>query len=772
MSSYVPISLNENSGATDRVVSIEKVPFVSAPPLSFLNSYEETITANPVYYDPFKPELSNVTSVTYTISRAINVLSDRTVALRHNGRTVDMEIFVDNYRYIPKEPIVALYSPAPVLPKIREGDFYNRSTTAYIYKDVDVPRASNKIWDGRYSRCVDLNGYDVSNHDRLPEVLAEVASKLDNATQLYMVMPVAGMATTVSPPKKDPYAATYRVKIQQFIALHYNSIALTRHPKGQAETDLYQELPQEDGDKKFKLQERFVAAVLDGPYFVKWANVYRYVDTAPDPDDDCGHKIIEYDQDGDAVIVLGHMCGMEPPPVPPEEDDPAVDTAITKLNNNYLIYCAPQEITTTPSVTGNIVIPYVSGSEYIYQFFINVPETDGDRIVAVIVLNGIPAGVYVYIDEYAYPANGLMYEFEVSNPPEYLTFKFKGDIIPPAIIEVEITYLSVVCTPQCFTRSIGFSDPLSAEWDIYKAYTEGVYTGATYDVDTSGGYWRATLTYGGNPEGYAANIIWYNGWAYTPSHPDEIITLIFSAEVRLVETNATGGSFPFKLSAVQNNVEVGSVILEVSGASNWTLRTGSGGVTLPTTPGSPIKFYLQRYNSDSGPTGAYFETITDHRNAQLTINIGCDIDTNNPDFDCNGVNSGTHLFGTYVSMGGAGELGSYETYYCNGGCGVVFYWRTVNPIPDYVDGDAIDLVVDGDFWYAKHKSILYGVDFIYSWNYSALDTNCNRGYPAGPFSPHGNGIKYRPIEWGCEPSQGNASTAVGDNLVITDIISY
>ncbi len=311
MSSYQPIYSNRRATATDRVISIEKEPFESAPALSFLNSYEETITANPAFYDPFKPELSEAAPVSYNISRTINTLSDRTIALRHNGNTVDMEISVDTYNYIPKEPIVAPYSPNPKLSKIREGDFYNRSTTTYIYKDVEVPKASNKIWDGRYTRCVDLQGYDVPNGDRLPEVIAEVKSKLDNPTQLYTVLPIAGMATTVAPPKKDPYAATYKVKVQQFIATHYNSLALTRHPKGKTETDLYQELPQEGGDKKFTLQEGFVAAVLDGPYFVRWANVYRYADTAPDAADNCSHRVVDYDQDNDAVIVLGDLCGLE-----------------------------------------------------------------------------------------------------------------------------------------------------------------------------------------------------------------------------------------------------------------------------------------------------------------------------------------------------------------------------------------------------------------------------------------------------------------------------
>ena len=314
MSSYKPIKKQIN-GAADRIISIEKQPFKAAPALSFLNAYEETITANPVLYDPLKPERSELALVTYNILRTINTLSDRTIALRHNGESVDMEIAVDTYTYVPKEPLVAPYSLNPKLPKIRQGDIYNRSTITYIYKDIQVPKASGKIWDGRYTRCVDLQGYDVDNTNRLPEVVAEAKDKIDNPAQLYTVLPVAGRATTVAPPKRDPYAATYKVKVEQFIATHYNSLALPKPPRGRAPTDLYQELPEENGDKQFKLQEAFVAAVLDGPYFVKWANVYRYVDTAPNAEEDCGHKITAYEPDGDAVIELGHLCGLEPPPL-------------------------------------------------------------------------------------------------------------------------------------------------------------------------------------------------------------------------------------------------------------------------------------------------------------------------------------------------------------------------------------------------------------------------------------------------------------------------
>lgn len=450
MSSYQPIYSNRRATATDRVISIEKEPFESAPALSFLNSYEETITANPAFYDPFKPELTEAAPVSYNISRTINTLSDRTIALRHNGNTVDMEISVDTYNYIPKEPIVAPYSPNPKLPKIREGDFYNRSTTTYIYKDVEVPKASNKIWDGRYTRCVDLQGYDVPNGDRLPAVIAEVKSKLDSPTQLYTVLPIAGMATTVAPPKKDPYAATYKVKVQQFIATHYNSLALTRHPKGKAETDLYQELPQKGGDKKFTLQEGFVAAVLDGPYFVRWANVYRYSDTAPDADDDCGHKIIDYDVDGDAIIVLGHLCGKEPPDEIPDEPNSPVNNYVNIIKDKFP---PGVNITVNKPQEEVIVIPYINTNSYSSSVPLSPPANAGYGLSALITLVGLPNGTTVYINGQSYNVSngGIIYDFPLDVvtgqpivPDSLLVNIIFNDVPSPTFITVVTTFIQPV----------------------------------------------------------------------------------------------------------------------------------------------------------------------------------------------------------------------------------------------------------------------------------------------------------------------------------------
>lgn len=127
----------------------------------------------------------------------------------------------------------------------------------------------------------------------------------------------------------------------------------------------------------------------------------------------------------------------------------------------------------------------------------------------------------------------------------------------------------------------------------------------------------------------------------------------------------------------------------------------------------------------------------------------------------------THLFGTYVSKGGPFDPVS-ETYYCQGACNVVQYWRTIPLVRYLSDGE---LVVHNGQWYYTSKGDFYQVDFIYPNNYLSRDLGSDRGWPAGPFSPHGIGIDYVPIDDACVPVPQFEAPAYGDNLIITDIIS-
>ena len=125
----------------------------------------------------------------------------------------------------------------------------------------------------------------------------------------------------------------------------------------------------------------------------------------------------------------------------------------------------------------------------------------------------------------------------------------------------------------------------------------------------------------------------------------------------------------------------------------------------------------------------------------------------------------SHIFGTYTSKGGPFSNGQFV---CNGGCNVTLYWRTIYPIPLFNQSLA-QLVVYNGQWYILHQNSYYIVDFIYANSYLANDLGSYRGFPQGPFSPHGIGINYVAIGDSCVQSN-STSPAYGDNLVITKVI--
>lgn len=124
-----------------------------------------------------------------------------------------------------------------------------------------------------------------------------------------------------------------------------------------------------------------------------------------------------------------------------------------------------------------------------------------------------------------------------------------------------------------------------------------------------------------------------------------------------------------------------------------------------------------------------------------------------------------HVFGTFVAKGGPYDSTS-GTFYCQGACDLVQYWRTINPV---YYSELGELVVYNGQWHYKHRSSYSLVDFVYPNNYLSRDLGDNRGYPQGPFSPHGIGIDYVPLEDPCVQAGGD-SPAYGDDLNITDVV--
>lgn len=321
MSEYKPINKSKAPQFKDTIISVKKIPFTAAPALSFLSAESEKVTASSVYYDGLNPNLSTALNVNYVVERSLTTLAEDPLLLRHNGSTVDMEIYVDTYGLVQEKPYIAPYTPNPAIPRLQSGDRYERSTMAYIYKDIPVPPASTRIWDGRYQKCVDADGNEVDSRNYLPEVRAEVAEILSTVNSPYTVAMVGGYGHTVYPPTYDPYEATYRAEMGEFIAKFYSSSGLPDRPTGKVHSDIYIDPGLGPNGEKPIFKGGFVAALLEDRVFVKWVNVYRYEIPAPedpvlDTLTDC-HTIIGTDSDGDSIISISFVSKNPPDPEPP-----------------------------------------------------------------------------------------------------------------------------------------------------------------------------------------------------------------------------------------------------------------------------------------------------------------------------------------------------------------------------------------------------------------------------------------------------------------------
>lgn len=152
-----------------------------------------------------------------------------------------------------------------------------------------------------------------------------------------------------------------------------------------------------------------------------------------------------------------------------------------------------------------------------------------------------------------------------------------------------------------------------------------------------------------------------------------------------------------------------------------------------------------------------------------------------------------HIFGVYKSKGGPSSAtagypegwilidGAWYTtadqafidsggWYCQGGCDILFYFRTIPPVPNLNSANEIYFSVINGYWYAVHSSGNYKIDFIYTGNYNIRDMRDGRYF--NPFSPHGPGIKSAISNGPCYVVNDFDSPAIGADPVITDIVYF
>ena len=199
----------------------------------FLATSSNTVQATCLFYNPLQPNTSPE-NIGYVKEELINTLSGTPVKLRHNGDTIDMELYVDTYSYTQKEPLV-LTTPFPpqdpfALPFDTVGQ-YTRFTVGYVYTDIPVPPRSYEVWDGRLPIAFSPKGFLPPSTDKLTYLKSYVQEILETVDQPDDVTVLAGLASTTKRPATTANTATYKQTLTAFLADHYQATAIPPVPK-------------------------------------------------------------------------------------------------------------------------------------------------------------------------------------------------------------------------------------------------------------------------------------------------------------------------------------------------------------------------------------------------------------------------------------------------------------------------------------------------------------------------------------------------------------
>ena len=259
-----PISV---PGLRDEVIAIRKRAVVGVPQLPFLEEVE-TVTA-------LNTAAPYGRLIVYERSDQFYRLSENPVRLRHNGGgRADLELWVDGFTFVQSELVS---EPNGVYPPVDpfglawgKESYYDRWTTMYIFQGIVVPERSTKVWDGRWSLCVNSVGEVVSSESRLEEVRGEARAAVSNPGQPTYVQGVGMRGRTKQPEKFGvEYSKTsYDLAIDEWLRQEYNADGIGS-PPSRIDKQI-QQVNSSPGNGDNAIATTTVAALLDGYYFVDW----------------------------------------------------------------------------------------------------------------------------------------------------------------------------------------------------------------------------------------------------------------------------------------------------------------------------------------------------------------------------------------------------------------------------------------------------------------------------------------------------------------------
>ena len=273
---YNPIEPINQPELLDQVLGVRRRDQIVGN-IDFLDEVESVICTN--VDAPYGVKLALIRA--HTFYR----LAENPIKLRHNGETIDFELYCDCYNYVQEEqhyikeeedyPLVEVFDR-----EWGEGSYYRRDTTCYVFEGLGVQVRSSYVWDGRHSIAVNKEGKVVNEGSRIGSVQAVARQVIKQPLVPKYTFALGNEGITRQPRDYPPTINVdrYEIAIQSFLDLHYNANSIPPVPLTTVELnaieDKYSGSALKNNEELVSLVE--VAALLDGDYFVEWVAYRKY----------------------------------------------------------------------------------------------------------------------------------------------------------------------------------------------------------------------------------------------------------------------------------------------------------------------------------------------------------------------------------------------------------------------------------------------------------------------------------------------------------------
>jgi len=273
---YRPIEPINQPDLLDQVLGVRRQDQIVGN-IDFLDEVESVVCTN--VDAPYGVKLALIRS--HTFYR----LAESPIKLRHNGATIDFELYCDCYNYVQEgEHYIKEEEDYPLIEVFErewgKESYYRRDTTCYVFEGLGVPVRSSYVWDGRHSIAIDRVGKVVNAGSRIGVVQVAARQAIIQPLIPKYTFALGNEGITRQPGDYPPtvHKDRYDIAIQSFLDLHYNANSIPPVPLTTVELNAIEEKYNgpalKNNEELVSLVE--VAALLNGDYFVEWVAYNTY----------------------------------------------------------------------------------------------------------------------------------------------------------------------------------------------------------------------------------------------------------------------------------------------------------------------------------------------------------------------------------------------------------------------------------------------------------------------------------------------------------------